>query len=885
MIDAEASRARGIVSPAVTVRGVVARALGGHATLLILLAEDVADATAALQSMVLPVFDGAEESVTRATGLVWEKDRPGAVLERLRLDADDVLLGLGGDARVLVVTEAGDADAESLQALSSAVHRLGDEPVLVVVTASVADIQVGTLADLARAHRDTTVRLDRLDGAGVQSLAATVGVSLGDHTARRLARHTDGSSAAILELLDGHDVKQWTSPDTPLPPTLGSLREVADALREAPEIRPLVEACAVIGRWCTLEDAGRVAEIDEVGELLDRGVELGILASRRVNLRVMMGFRSRLLRAAAYETMGLSRQRRLHRRAGEVLADPGARLLQRALASGEPAPELAAELDRWASVCADDGVWEQAAAAWLAASRVSAGRDEATKRLIRCLDATVSDGKLYEARAVMAEVQLTEPIPERDAVLGYYQLLLGHRDEADLLLKQAWDRATDRDQVTRSFIAHRLALHSLVDWDTAGLVYWGELALELADGALPSVPAGFEAHSMLGLGLGGEGRIEEAESTYSRLTSAVNGGAQGQRALMGQGWLHQALSRSALAAHELELAAPLDVWRGSTRVSLWANAWLAHARIALGDLAAARDAVDRALPLLEETGQNIALPLVHWAGAQIATLRGEDQIAERHAALASSVRTDYQGMLVAAVMARACVAIGQGDYAGTVRACEPLIQLDRHGGIDEPGFWPWQDLYGIALVAIGEFDEADRFLRPHEERAAARNHRTTMARLGTARGRLQFVTGDIAAGRETFERSLALISELPQPMLRSRIHLGYGQALRRVGKRRDADTQLRHARRGYVAMGATGYVTRCDRELKAGTRSRGQASLVELTAQEQAVVDLVVTGMTNREVAESLFISVKTVQYHLTRVYARLGIRSRSELTALWHEN
>ena len=121
------------------------------------------------------------------------------------------------------------------------------------------------------------------------------------------------------------------------------------------------------------------------------------------------------------------------------------------------------------------------------------------------------------------------------------------------------------------------------------------------------------------------------------------------------------------------------------------------------------------------------------------------------------------------------------------------------------------------------------------------------------------------------------------PLLRARIHLGYGQALRRLGKRRDAETELYHARRGYAAMGATGYVARCDRELKAGTRTRDSASVTELTAQEQAVVDHVVQGKTNREVAESLFISVKTVQYHLTRIYARLGIRSRSELTALWH--
>ncbi len=89
---------------------------------------------------------------------------------------------------------------------------------------------------------------------------------------------------------------------------------------------------------------------------------------------------------------------------------------------------------------------------------------------------------------------------------------------------------------------------------------------------------------------------------------------------------------------------------------------------------------------------------------------------------------------------------------------------------------------------------------------------------------------------------------------------------------------------GSWRWGRRGYVDKCDRELKAGSRSRDSESLTELTPpQEQAVVELVVQGMSNREVAASLFISVKTVQYHLTRVYARLGVRSRAELTALHH--
>lgn len=864
-------------------RGPIDRALAGEATLLLVTADDVADASAVLHTCLDDLRERSV-SVTCVTGLSWEKDDAGGVLRRLGLDEGEATLGLGAGPRVIVVDEADDADVASLRALSSAVHRLGTAPVLVILTASMAQTRSGGLAQIVRAHRRGLVRLTGLDGQGVQEIATRMGLALDENTAIRLAKHTDGSAAAVTELLQSHDSSQWRAPDTPLPPTVGALLAVEAAWEERPAVRPLVEACAAIGRWCVLEDAAAVADVAEgAGELLDQAVEAEVLVTRRHGLRVMIGFRSRLLRAAAYEAAGVVRQRELHRRAAEVLSDPGMRLDQRALASTGPDESLALELEQFADRCGEAGAWQQASNAYLAASRVSASRADSTRRLTSALDATVSDGYLLAARALMGELGAGERSSLHDAVLGYFQLMLGHKDEAEMALSKAWAGAEDDDALTRSSVAHRRTLHALVDWDSDELVRWGRCAIDLTEGAVPSIPAGFEAHTMLGLGLGGDGRTAEAEDVYQTLTSSVGEGAQGQRALMGQGWLHLALDRVPLAAHELELAAPMTLWRGSTRISLWSLGWLAHARLALGDLKAAQAAVDRALPLLQETGQAITLPLIHWAGAQIATLRGDTDRATWHAAAASAVRADYQTMLVASTMARACVAVGSGDYAAVVRSFEPLVTMERHRSIDEPGFWPWQDFYALALVAVGELDAADQFLTPHEELASQRRHRSTMARLGSVRGLLQFGRGDVDGGREAFDRALADISDLPLLLLRARIHLNHGQSLRRAGKRRDAEEELHHARQLFATMGADGYVARCDRELKVGARSREGGAVTELTAQERAVADHVVRGLTNKEVAEAMFISVKTVQYHLTRIYARLQIRSRSELTALWH--
>ena len=142
---------------------------------------------------------------------------------------------------------------------------------------------------------------------------------------------------------------------------------------------------------------------------------------------------------------------------------------------------------------------------------------------------------------------------------------------------------------------------------------------------------------------------------------------------------------------------------------------------------------------------------------------------------------------------------------------------------------------------------------------------------------------DLAAARARFEESLAQLDGLPLRYDMARVNFAYGQTLRRAGKRREADVVIGTARELYLSLGARTYVARCERELKAGGlhQLRGSRDSVELTAQEEAVTSLVAQGLSNREVAAELYVSPKTVQYHLTRVYAKLGVRSRTELAAL----
>ena len=162
-----------------------------------------------------------------------------------------------------------------------------------------------------------------------------------------------------------------------------------------------------------------------------------------------------------------------------------------------------------------------------------------------------------------------------------------------------------------------------------------------------------------------------------------------------------------------------------------------------------------------------------------------------------------------------------------------------------------------------------------------------VARLARVRGRLEAARGQLAEAEQAFECALAALEAQPLPFQRAQVELAYGQTLRRSGQRRAAAAQLQAARDRFSELRAAPYLERCERELRGcglAPAKRSEFDPAKLTAQEQAVARLVAVGMSNRQVAAELFVSVKTVQFHLTHIYAKLGIGSRSELAAQFRE-
>jgi ATP/maltotriose-dependent transcriptional regulator MalT len=352
---------------------------------------------------------------------------------------------------------------------------------------------------------------------------------------------------------------------------------------------------------------------------------------------------------------------------------------------------------------------------------------------------------------------------------------------------------------------------------------------------------------------------------------------------MGRGWVQFICDDVDGARTSLESAVAAAGLGGSRRITLWALAWLARVHFAVGDWDQAMSVVEHGRALAATSGIAVTTPILEWTAAQIAGLRGDWGAAGAAVRAAAAVTGDYELMVIPTVLARAQLAEAEADYAKVRRLTEPLTRMASGTSLQEPGYWPWPDLLANALVLDGQLEAADAFLQPHERRASARGHRSAQARLGYARGRLHGALGDVHAARRSFEASLELLSGLPLRYDTARVNFAYGQTLRRAGKRRQADEVISTARELYLALGAHTYVARCDRELKAGGlhQARGARDDVTLTPQEEAVSVLVAQGLSNREVAAELYVSTKTVQYHLTRVYAKLGVRSRSELAAL----
>jgi DNA-binding CsgD family transcriptional regulator len=783
---------------------------------------------------------------------------------------------------VLVVDDVHWADLPSLQALIFALRRLVADPVLalLVVRDDAVERLPESLRRLVTGHRGSALRLRGLDEEDLRDLAGELGVGdIGLPAAQRLRYGTRGSPLHARALLEEFPPARWAGTAS-LPPPRSFRLLVGDRLGGcADATRRLVEAAAVLGAHCPLPLAAALADVGEPVTAVDEAVRRDLLVPDESRSPWTLAFPHPLVRSAVYDAIGPARRHVLHTAAAGLTGDTAEVLRHRVAAATEPDERLAADLTRFADEEAERQAWQSASAHLVEAGRMSPDTAEAQRRCLQAVVWTLLRGDAATAATFAGAVETFADGPLRAAVLGSLATAADDRRSAQRQLEAAWARVDPvADPDAAAAIATATAIHHYGRLDAAGTVAWCERALALTspDTAIHAVVQTYLVH-----GLGYAGRTGAASEAAD---------AAGDRA--DHLWLNPRSARGVLrlveddldgARADLSSVAATASRLGILNTAAFGFAYLARAEWVAGAWDDALLHAERAVAINLQSDFGFMQSAVVGIAVLVPAARGDWATAEAHLRSMAHNGAGYERSVVALGMSRARVGEARADAPAVVAALEPVSRFAHRDAVDEPGFWAWQDLYADALVTTGRAADAAAFLVPHEERAAARGRRSAITRLARSRGSVEAALGRADRAEEAFAHALSIIETLPAPFERARIELAAGAVLRRAGQRRRAADLLEAAEERFTALGARPYAERCAKELAASglhpTRRRVR-DRAQLTSQELVVARLAADGRSNREVADELVVSIKTIEYHLRNAFQKLGVTSRRQLDA-----
>jgi DNA-binding CsgD family transcriptional regulator len=298
--------------------------------------------------------------------------------------------------------------------------------------------------------------------------------------------------------------------------------------------------------------------------------------------------------------------------------------------------------------------------------------------------------------------------------------------------------------------------------------------------------------------------------------------------------------------------------------------WMADAQLMASRFAEACDLTREAVERTEETGGTGGLP---WeVGLHAVALARLGRLDDAEATAREVVEGGAALGLDAAParLALAVAAASRGDGEAAVAHFRALDLLKRGAGIREPRLCAHAGEYVEALLGTGRQDEAADVAAVLEEEAEISGGRWSLAVAARCRGLLLAAGGDLEGALDEAERSVALFEGLPMPFERARTLLLVGQLRRRRREKRPARDALTDALEIFEHVGTPIWAERVRTEL---ARIPDHQAPGGLTPTEERVARLAAEGLTNQEIAERAFLSLKTVEVNLTRVYRKLGVR------------
>ncbi len=885
------------------IRGVIGNARNGRGGALLVIGEPGVGKTALLEASTA----GATGSrLLRVDGFEAESTMPYAALHRLTIPLKDhlgalparhrqalrvaagvtdgpppdrFLVGLGvlglmaaaGDVRPLVcaVDDAHQLDSESADVLAFVARRLEAESVALVIAgrggAHVQEQMAGV----------TTLRLSGLGpDAAIRLLMSSLPERIDPAAAMQIAVATGGNPLALIDLADELSARQLTESSfagEPLP--------VGHHL-EAFYRRRIRHLSADVQLWLLVAAADSTGNPDLIEAAVD---ELGVPgrpgetaeADGLVEAGRTIRFRHPLVRSAAYNAAHGPQRRRVHGALSSAAIRLGLVELEAwhaAKATLGTDAAVAGRLERVADLAGRRGGLASRATVLAQASNLTPHGGLRYARLVAAAEAALASGAAQLAKSLLDDVDedALDAVSRGRLISTRAGMSIFSADPALVsaganMLAAAeqfhgHDVALEQNALIKAFEytlpAERLARGATLT-ELGSRMRKGA---ELRDGTAATILRALSAHILLPYaeavpimrdGVDAIGELEPDQLLQYGAISVVL-----TTALWDAPARHRCLERTAAAARDAGSLQLLET-------ALWI---MSLAELTGGTPRRAQEYIEQVRELRRAIGYDaehvINVALLAWSGAPRPQV---EMIAEGAAAMG------FGGVQASGTAALAVLDLAEGHYASAYDRLKPLVDSPflQVTPTELPDFVE-------AACRSGHGDEAPAPVRCLEEMAAANGSAWT-------RGAAQWSRALIDEDPERHYRAgLATLEPTGLEIEQARAHLLYGEWLRRRRRRKDAGAHLRRALELFESGRAPAFAQRARNELRAlGERApaTGDHGHLDLTTQERTVAKLAATGHTNAEIGATMFLSVNTVDYHLRKVFQKLGISSRRQLT------
>jgi DNA-binding CsgD family transcriptional regulator len=847
-------------------------------------------AFAGLDQLVRPVLPLAEQlpklqadALLGALGLI---DHPTSDRFLVAAATLSLLSEAAEEGPVLcVIDDAQWLDQPSSEALAFAGRRLEAEGI-VLLAATREDPWPGLPA----------LGIGGLGPEDANDLLGACGVDLAPDVRGRLIEETGGNALALVELAESLSSEQLAGPD-PLPRPLRLTPRVEDAFLE--KVRWLPQATQTLLLVASADDTAdpavvfrAAADLGVQPDALEPAEQAGLT---RVDGTERIVLRHPLVRAAIYHAATFSARTAAHRALARALMgdDHAARRAWHLAATAtSPDEEIARDLGRSAETAQQRGGHSVAARAFERAAELSVARPDRVRFLVAAARAAFQAGQTDRA-ARLAE--LAHPLVSDAVAASEVAVLRGRIEFArgsavtahDLLMGTAGDIA-ERDTEAAAAVLIEAARAAWTADDLGRLAEATMLLAELklsADDPLAALGSTTIAIADFFAGRTAEGIAGMRRGLDAWLHSTQTGGVEHDAGLIEASLALVGYTRvTADDAAGLALGATVVAecrQRGWVAWLPWTLANLSLTEAVAGRHAAALANATEGLRLAGDLGQPASICRCESVLAWLAAVRGEEDRCHEFADDTIKLAEAHQ-LPTIAVSATWALGLLELSLGRPERAFDRLADPTA-GPLAVPHFVCLflPDLLEAAVRAGRTDDDFSELVAWYEEWAAATNQPVAEANLHRCRALLR----DDAA-KQHYTAALRLYEQVgpdQRPFDRARTQLLYGEWLRRARRRTEARPQLAAALETFERLGASPWAARAGTELRATgqTLRRQDTARVLLTPQEMQVVRLVAEGGSNQEVAAKLFLSSRTVAYHLYKAFPKLGVTSRTELAHL----